>query len=282
MKHTFFILFIPLLFIGCDVDEEVYDKYSAEEFYTSDIGADAALAGVYAQIPGNWDGVGYAGADRGWYDINSMSSDEQVIPHRNTGDWELAYANLYLRKWLPTDPFFANAWNWLYNSIFKANLAIEQLENAGTEQSKLAEAHALRAFFYYLLLDGFGNVPYYIENSVSVDAIPQVSRKELFGLVVKELTENIDDLSEEKGGLYYGRFNKWAGYSLLAKLYLNAEVYADTTMWEECRLICDKVSEGGFSLHSGEEDATQPLGNKYYELFGDVCPDDETIFSIYT
>jgi len=42
------------------------------------------------------------------------------------------------------------------------------------------------------------------------------------------------------------------------------------------------VSEGGFSLHTGALDATNPLGSKYFELFGDVCPADETILAIYT
>jgi len=104
----------------------------------------------------------------------------------------------------------------------------------------------------------------------------------VFDFVVSELKDNVDKLSTTKGGVYYGRFNKWAGYSLLAKVYLNAEVYTGTAMWNECIAACDKVSEGGFSLHSGATDATHALGNKYFELFGDVCPDDETILAIYT
>src|SRR5665648_1227841 len=96
MNKIIISIFALILFYGCtDVEENVYDKYSATEFYASPEGSDAALASVYAQIPGNWDGVGYAGADRGWYDLNCMSSDEQVVPHRNTGDWELDFARLY-------------------------------------------------------------------------------------------------------------------------------------------------------------------------------------------
>jgi hypothetical protein len=94
--------------------------------------------------------VGYAGADNGWYDLNTMSSDEQVIPHRNTGDWQLDFARLHLHQWLPTDGIVGNTWNWLYNAIFSANLAIEQLENAKAAPAKIAEAKVLRAFFYYL------------------------------------------------------------------------------------------------------------------------------------
>ncbi|MBK7337721.1 MAG: RagB/SusD family nutrient uptake outer membrane protein [Saprospirales bacterium] len=282
MNRIIILSLAILLFTGClDVEEHVYDKYAAKDFYASPEGSDAALANVYAQIPGNWNGVGYAGADRGWYDLNCMSSDEQVVPHRTTGDWELDFARLYLRQWLPTDGFINFTWNWLYASIFKANLAIGQLESAEADPAKIAEAKVLRAFFYYLLIDDWGDVPFYTENSLPVDQIPQASRRDVFDFVVSELTENVEYLSTTRGGDYYGRFNKWAGYALLAKVYLNAEVYTGTAMWDKCLEACDKVSEGGYTLHSGAADANNVLGSKYYELFGDVCPDDETILAIY-
>ena len=272
-----------LLLVGCtNIDEHVYDKYPANNFYGSAQGADVALASVYAQVGGNWNGVGYAGADRGWYDLNSFSSDEQVIPHRTTGDWELDFARLYKHEWLPTDTFLNNTWSWLYKSIFNANLAVNQLELSKADSSKIAEAKVLRAFFYYLLIDDFGDVPFYTDNNIDVNKIPQSSRKDVYAFVVKELTENIDLLSESKGGSYYGRFNKWAGYTLLAKVYLNAGVYTGTTKWQECLDACNKVNQGGYTLHPGGASTSSPLGYKYFELFGDKLPDDETILAIFT
>ncbi|WP_343613054.1 RagB/SusD family nutrient uptake outer membrane protein [Flavobacterium sp.] len=274
------------LFSCTDINENVYDRYPADEFYGTPEGANIALANVYAQIPGEFaregaSGVGYAGADNGWYDMNCMSSDEQVIPHRNTGDWQQDFARLHKHEWLPTDFIINNTWNWLYKAVFNANLAVSLLEKSNAEASKIAEAKVLRAFFYYLLIDDFGDVPFFTDNNITVDKIPQSSRKEVYDFIVKELTENVDLLSGTKGGNYYGRFNKWAGYTLLAKVYLNAQVYTGTSKWNECLAACNKVTEGGFSLHSGAADAANPLGNKYYELFGDVLPEDETILSIY-
>src|SRR3954470_799226 len=89
-----------LTFFSCtDINENIYDKYQPDSFYGTPEGADIALASVYAEIPGDFQrnnipGVGYAGADNGWYDMNCMSSDEQVIPHRNTGDWQQDFARL--------------------------------------------------------------------------------------------------------------------------------------------------------------------------------------------
>ncbi|WP_158796914.1 RagB/SusD family nutrient uptake outer membrane protein [Pedobacter sp. L105] len=262
------------------VNENVYDKYPAADFYASAKGADVALANVYSQIAGNW-GVGYAGADNCWYDLNTMSSDEQVIPHRNTGDWQLDFAQLYLRQWLPSATIVGNTWTWLYKSVYTANLAVDQLQQSKADASKIAEAKVLRAFFYYLLIDDFGSVPFYTDNNITVDKIPQSSRAEVFNFIVKELTENVDLLSETKGGTYYGRFNKWAGYALLAKVYLNAEVYTGTAKWNECLAACNKIATAGYTLHPGAANAASPLGYQYYELFGDRCPDDETILAIY-
>lgn len=283
LKYITILTFLTsLFFVGCtNVDEEVYDKYPAEDFYASPEGADVALAGVYSKIAGNWNGVGYAGADNGWYDLNTMSTDEQVIPHRNTGDWQLDFARLFLHEWLPTDLIINNTWNWLYSSIFSANLAVEQLEASGADIEKIAEAKVLRAFFYYLLMDDFGSVPFYTENSVTVDQLPQVSREELYDFIVAELTENVPHLPTTKGGEFYGRFNRWAGYALLAKVYLNAEVYTGTSECEKTIETIEKLEEGGFSLHPGGASETSPLGYQYYELFGDRLPEDETILAMY-
>jgi hypothetical protein len=81
--------------------------------------------------------------------------------------------------------------------------------------------------------------------------LPQQStRKEVYDFIVREITENIGNLSETARGYYYGRFNKWAAYTLLAKMYLNAEVYAGTAQWNECIAACDQVIN--FAKSSGE------------------------------
>lgn len=281
-KYIIVSLLAAFFTVGCtDLDEQVYDKIDANEFYDSEIGADAALASVYALIPGNWDGKGLIGADRGYYDLNNMSTDEQVVPHRVTGDWEPDFAWFHKRMWTPGHGFINNAWNWLYDCVFHANLAVELLENANADAEVVAEAKVLRAFFYYLLMDDFGNVPFFTDNNLTVDQIPQKSRAEIFDFIVTELEDNVAFLSEEKGGSYYGRFNKWAGYALLAKVYLNAEVYTGTPKWQDCLNACEALEEGGFSLHPAVSDASHPNGNTYFELFGDQCPDDEVILALY-
>ncbi len=275
------ILIIGLVGQSCTkVNENVYDKYAADQFYSTPTGADVALANVYAKITGTW-GSNYAGRDNCWYDLNSFSSDEQVIPHRNTGDWQLDFAQLYMHTELPSLGIINNTWVWAYSCINAANNAIAQLTTANADPAKIAEAKVMRAWLYYLLIDDFGDVPFYTDNNTDVSKIPQEKRAVIYDFIVSELTANVDLLSETRGGVYYGRFNKWAGYMALAKVYLNAEVYTGTPQWQACLDACNKVADGGFTLHPGGANAGSPLGYQYFELFGDVCPNDETILAEY-
>lgn len=262
------------------VNEHVYDKYTANAFYATPAGADNALATVVGQITGNW-GSNYAGRDNCWYDLNEFSSDEQVIPHRNTGDWQLDFAQLYTRTAPTSLGITNNTWNWAYKGITNANDAVSLLTAAKADPSKIAEAKVMRDWFYYLLIDDFGDVPFYTDNTVNPATIAQTKRADIYTFLVNDLKANVDLLSETKGGAYYGRFNKWAGYMTLAKLYLNAEVYTGTAHWQEALDACNKVATGGFTLHPATSNTASPLGNTYFELFGDKCPDDETILAIY-
>lgn len=270
------ILFTALCFLvfSCtNLEEGVYDRLVADEFYATPEGIKAALASLYDEVRGDWGGKGIAGADRGWFDLNEVSTDELMLPTRSDGAWadNGIWRQMYQHQWTASHEFMNNTWQWLYRSIFKCNLAIELLTKANADPERIAEARVARAYFYYMLMDGWGSVPFYTENTVTADKIPQVSRAQVYSFVVTELTSNIDKLSATKGGSFYGRFNKWAGYALLAKVYLNAEVYTGTGKYTEAAAACDKIiNEGGFSLNAN-----------YLEIFGDRCPDNEVILAVF-
>jgi hypothetical protein len=275
-KVLVIILLISLASQSCTkVNENVYDKYAADQFFASPKGPDIALASVYAQMPQ------FAGGDNRYYDTNNMCTDEQVVPHRVSGDWGPENAYLYTRAWLPSLGQINNTWGDCYNSIYLANLAVDQLVKVNAPAAKIAEVKILRAWFYYLLIDDFGDVPFYTDNSITTADLKTQSRTQIFDWIVSEVTANADLLPETKGGTFYGRFNKWAAYTFLAKVYLNAGVYTGTPKWAECLAACNKVAAGGYTLHPGTANASSPLGNRYFELFGDVCPDDETILAVW-
>lgn len=263
-----------------DLDEGVYDRFVASEFYRTEAGINAALADIYKEIRGDWNGVGIAGADRGWYDLNETCTDEMMIPQRSDGAWadNGIWQQMYLHTWTSGQSFIQNTWDWLFRAVFKANLAIELLTEAGAPEASIAEAKMLRAYFYYLLMDGWGNVPIVTSTKTLVEDVVQSPRADVYDFVVSEITANVDQLSTTKGGAYYNRFNIWAGYMVLAKVYLNAEVYSGTEHNEEAIDALDKIiTEGGFSLVSGDKYLARGTDG----LFGELSSNQEVLFAIY-
>jgi starch-binding outer membrane protein, SusD/RagB family len=274
------LILASFTYVGCtDLEEGVYGQLPADQFYATDAGVNAALASIYNEVRGDWNGKGIAGADRGWYDLNESSTDEMVIPRRADGAWDDngIWRAMYTHTWTGSQEFIGNTWNWLYRSIYNSNQAIKLLTNANADPARIAEAKVARAYFYYMLMDGWGDVPFYTEPDITVDKIPQVPRAEVFKFVESELKANVDLLPETKGGIFYGRFNKWAGYALLGKVYLNAQVYTGTPRWAETIAASDKIiNEGGFSLVSNLYDNAGSQA-----VFGDRMPDQEVILSVF-
>jgi hypothetical protein len=110
------------------------------------------------------------------------------------------------------------------------------------------EARFLRALSYYHALDLFGSVPFVTENDPVGKFFPtQITRANLFKYVESELIA-IDPLLTSIKGAEYGRAGKAAVWSLLAKLYLNAEVYTGTQRNTDCITYCNKVIGAGYTL----------------------------------
>ena len=277
--NKLFFLFITLLMACTDLSERTFGSLIADEFYATEAGVNAALANIYNELRGDFGGKGVAGGDRGWFDLNETCTDEFMIPTRSDGAWDDngIWRQMYTHTWTGSQEFMQNTWDWLYRGVFNSNLAVQLLTDANADPARIAEAKVLRAYFYYMLLDGWGDVPFYTENNVTVDQIPQTPRAEVFNFVIQELEANVELLPETKGGEFYGRFNKWATYALITKLNLNAEVYTGTARWTQAIAACDKIiNEGGFSLIQTLYD---DAGNT--PVFGDRLPDEEVVLAIF-
>lgn len=163
-------------------------------------------------------------------------------------------------------PLNKNTWSsdneWIYaafaREFFNAKMAAEfihQMQNAGgiailgedEAKARIAEARAIRGLSYYQMIDLFGRGPWVDENSITGDIPPTYDRKQLFDAITEELRNSIPDL-KPAAQQSYGRISREAGYMLLAKLYLNAEVYTGTPMWNECAAACKEVVKTGIQL----------------------------------
>jgi hypothetical protein len=235
IKHI--VLGSALLFGGqscTDLNETTYDVIPTDQFGSTPDQQAALLGPLYSAL-GDYFGR-YA-------ELNTVT-DEQVIPTRG-GDWKDgdAWKRLKQHSWTPAgdDDKFNGMWTWCYNSITSIN---QQLNNPSiTDEATKAELRALRAFFHYVALDHFRNI--IIADKLGGDSPTQKTGKEAFEWIEKELKEVYPSLSETTGGAYYGRFNKYVADMLLAKLYINAEVYAGTPRWADAKAACDIIIASG-------------------------------------
>ncbi|MVM29682.1 RagB/SusD family nutrient uptake outer membrane protein [Spirosoma sp. HMF4905] len=216
-----------------DLTETTYDVIPTSGTFGSTAGQQAALIGPL------YNGLGdYYGA---LSNLNT-TTDEQIVPTRG-GDWKDGdnWKRLYTHTWDPiTDNGqFNGPWTWCYNNITSINQQLGTITDANTK----AELRALRAFFHYEAMDMFGNV--IISDAVGAATPKQSSRADVFAWVEKELLAVYPSLSDVAGGAYYGRMNKYVVDMILAKLYLNAQVYTGTPRWADAITRCTNIIKSG-------------------------------------
>ena len=241
---------IIVLATCCSVlEEDARDQKPADEIITD---ANAlyltTLGNLYSQFGADSDGEGLMGTYRGIYDLNTFTTDEAIIPTRG-GDWYDGglWQRLFLHTWETGEAPLKNAWNYLYKVIVSANQALETLASNRNlvpdddYSSWNAEIRAIRAMYYYYLVDLFGRVPLVTSTSTAMADVAQSKRSEVFTFVKSELEAVVPLLYKGRSnikGKYYGRITKPVVYFLLAKLCLNAEVYTDDDWTDNLRPEC--------------------------------------------
>lgn len=145
-----------------------------------------------------------------------------------------------------------------YTNEYLCQTASDRLSDRGVSselaakiQGFRAEARLLRAYFYWMALDVFGDVPFTTENSPFGGGVnpKQASRKDVFDYCISELTAlAADDSPMPAARSNYPRADKGAVLGLLARMYLNAEVYTGTPMWQEAKDACEDIFTMGYSL----------------------------------
>lgn len=115
-----------------------------------------------------------------------------------------------------------------------------------------SEMRLLRAVYYAILLDLYGNPPLVLPENIGSTNFPtQLGRAGLFAWIENELKELIADEYLPATRVTYPRLSKGAAWAVLARLYLNAEVYTGTARWSDAQTAAEKViAEGGYQLNS--------------------------------
>lgn len=248
-------------FTSCtDFIEDSYGEVMSEK-YSPKTEADISYVVNAAYVPWRETMLSWNGVVRS----QQLSADQDVLPARLGIGWVdgYIYKRWHQHEWTTEDDGVRQGWERTYNGINASNRILSQIEDniinieGEARENLISELKVLRASYYYILVDLYGNVP--IVTDFKDESLPQqATRKDVFDFIIREVTENIGNLSETARGYYYGRLNKWAAYTLLAKMYLNAQVWIGTPQWDNCIEACNKViqyaeSSGEYALEANQK-----------------------------
>ena len=254
------ILSAVILILGActKLDEKVYNRIPADQFVPTEKDIPSLIAPVYTNLRpmhASWQGN---------FDLQEESADAIVTPVRPNGWYDGGtYQRMHEHKWNQVQSQPNNLWANSYRGINLANRLIYQISSGVVpvstgKEALVAEMKAARAYYYYCLLDNHGNVPI-VTDYQDVSLPKQSTRQQVYDFVVKEFTENIPLLSDKADKLTYGRFNRWAAKAILAKVYLNAEVYTGTPQWEACMKECNDIIAAAPGRYILEPDYRSPF-----------------------
>lgn len=225
---------------------------------------------------------GTSGLIRQLWNSQELTSDEAVC------GWGDAGIDTYVFGQMGSDhPMLNGLYNRLYVAITTCNYYLQAASDYNATYT--AEVRALRAYYYSILLDGWGgNVPF--ATTISSDKPKQTNGADLYAFIEKELIEAKADLLDaaalKESDANYGRFNKAAADMLLARIYLNAQVYTGTPQWQKAADAAKRVIDlGVYKLSStASTSANGQVYNGYQKLFmgdnGTNGANEEAIFSV--
>lgn len=169
-------------------------------------------------------------------------------------------------------------WSSFYEGAANCNKIIELLKSfpkSDAFDAKIAEVEAVRSFFYYLLIDNYGDVPY-VTSFVGAPEKPFKNEREaVFDSLTLQLEGNLSKLKLVDAKSMATRY---MAFGLLTKLYLNAEVYTGTARWDKAEQYIDSLLAGPYTLSSGVSDPFVTANELNSEIIFSI-PFDENTFT---
>jgi starch-binding outer membrane protein, SusD/RagB family len=259
---TFTILASTLLLGACGKNLNQSPKYglNAEAVYSDPNNYIKVLAKLYTgmSMTGNQGPAGQAdiaGIDEGFsayvrvlWNMQELPTDEAIcgwndpgIPDLNKSQWNadnVWVKGMYYRIFYQITLCNEFIWQARDEKLNERGFTAAQVEQIVTMRN---EARFLRALAYYHAMDLFGNVPFVTEEDrVGAFTPEQIMRADLFEYIESEIKAIENDLTAANA-VAYGRASASAAHALLAKMYLNAEVYTGASRYADCATYCEKI-----------------------------------------
>ena len=237
------------------LEEVAYGQLTTEEFLKDPSNFDLVVGQTYADIKWLHDHWTYWG-------LCTLTSDEAVCPVRNPqGHWADGgfWRELNTHNWTPDGSAFRYVWTYCNGGAVLCNKVINQLRNnkdlfdEASYKRFMSELIIVRCFYYYTLFDCFGRIPY--TENFNKDFVDLMEPAKVWKSLVDSLEIYAPDmnLADQPSRVYnYARVSQGMAYTLLARLYLNAESYdvpaemlQQYDVYNRCINACDKVINSG-------------------------------------
>lgn len=265
-KICFTGMMVAMLTFSCtNLDEKIYSQVTADNFFKTPEEQATALAAAYTNL------LSVGNHNNMWSD-NEVSTDELMIPVKGQ-DWldNNQWVRMHRHEYIPTEESLNNMWSFCFAGVNICNRLIAQFEAIPNAGATIAELKAVRALYYYWLMDNFGGVPL-VTTFAGAEASPsRKTRTEIYNFVVSELVASIPSLSDKADGSTYGRMNKFGANALLAKVYLNSGVYLGTGTpatvdLDKAIAACDVIiNSGNYALESSYLNVFGPTNDQSKE-----------------
>ena len=268
INYSFGLLALALVSCHKDLDRFPPNDFTSAQVYANEGGYKQVLAKVYGSmaLTGNNGPAGQgdvAGIDEGTSDFlrlywkaQELPTDEAVVAWNDPGIQDFHNMN-----WSSTNPMLNGLYNRAFYIITLTNEFIREsapekvaergISGAGADNIRRmrAEARFVRAFQYWVLMDLFAAPGFVDETVLPGTKTPpqQITRTNLFNFIEKELLALDAELAPARSN-EYGRADKAAAWALLARMYLNAEVYTGTVKWTDAAANAQKVIAAGYGL----------------------------------
>lgn len=270
-KIKFLSILSGLLFLGaCTDDLDITPKddnsFLTDDFFKTEAAYKQGLAGVYSNLsltgtsgPGSSfiEGLDAGTSQYGrtlWY-LQVLAADEAVWSYENDPGVREIQRNI----WSAQNPIVRGMFGRAMVQVSFVNEYLRQTTTAKLDQRNVsaavraevqtyrAEARLLRALAYYHLMDLYGKAPFLTEDTpLGLNGV-EYNRAQLFDFIEQELNAIDADLKAPRTN-EHARADKAVAWMILAKMYLNAEVYTGTPRYSDCVTQCNKIIAAGFSL----------------------------------
>jgi hypothetical protein len=252
------IVILTLLTTSCELQETVNGELTKEALTSDpDLTLNIVSAPI-ARLRSVW-------TIWGAYKLEEASTDEWMWPTRGTDGYDGGqHRDLFYHTVSPQHINIRNAWNELTQALSTANtsLLIMGEEKAG-ENPTFTEYRPvtvfLKAYYQYFLYDLYRTFPVKKDPSDIYETTTFPRGEEAFNIIVNEVEASLSNMIERDDPNYqYGVPSRDAALMLLAKMFMNAEVYIGKPMYDKAlEKLNEIIATGHYSL-----------SDNYFGLFG--------------